>query len=165
MILLLFALSPLIALGYLFFLTSIHLGGEDVERLLDRLDSVETTMGEIRGILSGRFEIKKQKASSSNEPEVSDNGPFKANIDVSQIQFKQKAGAIAGPHAKWGWAFAYTQNKEYHDESRELVQAIEQYEKVQMGNRIFTLGGRDGNLLNFKEIDKTRGARANDGSS
>ena len=73
------------------------------------------------------------------------------NIDVSGIVFKQKAGAIAGPSAKWGWSFAYHQEGWYHVATQHLVKALEQYGSVQVGNRVYSLGGNDGILLNFKE--------------
>ena len=47
--------------------------------------------------------------------------------------------------------FAFEQQGDYHPESRELVQAIQQYGSVKVGNRVYSLGGRDGNLLNFKK--------------
>jgi hypothetical protein len=154
---------------------SIHLSIGETELVISHLEKAEKEIDAVRQFFLGRFEFKKPSSDSDEGPndghngrsirEGSDKGPFIADMDVSQIQFKQKAGAIAGPYAKWGWAFALTQEGDYHEETRELVQAIEQYEKVQVGNRIYTLGGRDGNLLNFKELDEKKGARADDGSS
>jgi len=130
---------------------SIHLKKGETELVINHLEKAEKEIEAVRKILSGTFEIKNKGTPCSTDNEVSENEAIKLDIDVSGIQFKQKAGILAGSYAKWGWSFAYQQNGEYHDESRELVQAIEQYEKVQVGNRIYTLGGRDSRLLNFKE--------------
>jgi len=119
---------------------SIQLKEEETELVISHLENAEKEIEAVRKILSGRFEIKKQGTPRSNEHDVSDNGAIQLDIDASGIQFKQKAGAIAGPYAKWGWSFSYQQNGEYHDESRELVQAIEQYEKVQGGTGFTPLG-------------------------
>ena len=131
---------------------SIRLEKEETELVINHLENAENEIDAARQILSGRFEIKKKETLPTNEGKGNNNGPFKADIDVNQIQFKQKDGAIAGPYAMWGWAFALTQEGDYHEETRELVQAIEQYEKVQVGNRVYALGGREGNLLNFKRV-------------
>lgn len=132
---------------------SIRLGEEDTERVISHLENAEKEIGAVRKILLRRFEIKNKEPPAPKVPSASDNGTILADLDVSGIEFKQKAGAIAGPSASWGWAFSVSREGEYLDESQELVQAIEQYGKVKVGNRIYTLGGRDGNLLNFKEAD------------
>ena len=130
---------------------SIHLKKGETELVINHLEKAEKELEAVRKILSGTFETKNKGTPSSTDKEVSENEAIKLDIDVSGIQFKQKAGILAGPYAKWGWSFAYQQNGAYQDESRNLVQAIEQYENVRVGNRVYTLGGREGNLLNFKE--------------
>ena len=136
---------------------SLRLGEEDTELVICHLETAEKALDEIRGILSGRFEIKKKENPVEKDHRVpspggdGDNGAVQLDLNVSGIVFKQKAGAIAGPHAHWGWAHAYRQEGGYHEESQELVQALEQYGSVQVENRVYSLGGRDGNLLNFKE--------------
>ena len=130
---------------------SVRLGEEETELIISHLENVEKEIEAVRNILSGRFEIKKQVTPSPNGEKVSDNGSIQLNIDVSGIVFKQKAGVIAGPYAKWGWSFVYQQNGEYHEESQKLVQALEQYGSVQVGNRVYSLGGNDGKLLQMKE--------------
>jgi hypothetical protein len=130
---------------------SIRLREEETELVINHLETIEQEIDAVRKILLGKFEIKKKEALPSNGGKVSDNGAIQLDLDVSGITFKQKAGVVAGPHAKWGWAFAYRQEGGYHKESQELVQALEQYGNVQVGKRIFSLGGRDGNLINFKE--------------
>ncbi len=146
--------SPLIVLSYFLYLASAPLGGEEVERILDRFDSLEKTIGEIRRILSGQFELKKAERHSPIGKQRCDNGTIQLDLDVSDIQFKQKKGAFAGPRSRWGWVFAYRQGGGYNEESRELVQALEQYGAVQVGKRIYSLGGTDRNLINFKEASQ-----------
>ena len=130
---------------------SIRLGEDETESVISHLERIDMELDAVRKILSGRFEIKKKKTRRSEGLKDGDNGAIQLDLDVSGIQFKQKAGAVAGPHAKWGWIFAYPQGGGYHPESERLVQALEQYGSVQIGNRTYSLGGTDGNLLNFKE--------------
>ena len=78
-----------------------------------------------------------------------DNGALKLEIDVSGIQFKQKNNAIAGPNASWGWTWAYTQDGEYHPESRELVQAIEQYGAVEIDGKQYLIQEK---FLKFRRL-------------
>ena len=129
---------------------SVTLDEERVEKLLSYLDEVGEVLGKIRGLFAGSVQF----GSRTPNTNTGGNGPKILDIDVSGIEFKQKQGAKAGPSSKWGWCFGYTQEGEYHPESRVLVQALEQYGKVQVGNRIYSLGGRDGKLLNFKEVGK-----------
>ena len=73
------------------------------------------------------------------------------SINVSKIVFKQKGGLEAGPTSTWGWCFAFTQKEDYHPESRELIQAIEQYGKVRVGNRVYTPGRQGWEHIELQE--------------
>ncbi|EMR73190.1 hypothetical protein MCGE09_00027 [Thaumarchaeota archaeon SCGC AB-539-E09] len=73
------------------------------------------------------------------------------DIDVAGITFKVKGGAEAGPNDKWGWAWARAQDGSYHDESRALVQYLEQYGELNQGGFRYSLSN-DGKFLNRKKV-------------
>ena len=134
---------------------SLSLSERELSRVIELREKRKDIDNEIGRILTAGMVGTKSPPIATEAPDMSnagDNGAISLNIDVSGIVFKQKDGAIAGPYAKWGWAFAYRQEGGYHEESQKIVQALEQYGKVQVGTRIYTLRGKNGNLLNFKEV-------------
>ena len=105
----------------------------DNEKLIQILDMMDNSLRELGTILAGRaFDKKNGKVYQ---------GAVDMSINVSKSIFKQKGGLEAGSTSTWGWCFAFTQEEDYHPESRELIQAIEQYGKVRVGNRVYTPGG------------------------
>ncbi len=87
---------------------------------------------------------------TSHTPTQSDKiKPIVLELDISQITFMQKklgdgSNEIATSYSQWGWTKGYTH------ETAELTQNLERYGSVQIGNRIFTLSGDKGTLINFK---------------
>ncbi len=128
----------------------------DAEKYLELLDRLKEVEAELRNFGKGGFTHGSTTPRNSEKKKNSSQPAMTMDIDVTSIVFKQKKKAdgnfeLAGSHAKWGWTFGYTQQGDYQTETRELVQVIEQYGSIQVGNRIYTLGGRDNKLLNFKE--------------
>jgi len=124
------------------------------DRLLEIADQMKNLESELRqlGLNSFKTQPAKHAPSRKNNSEA-----MEIDIDISHIIFKQKkvgdgSYVIAGPYAKWGWVKGLTRDGDYNAETEELTRAIQLYGSVQIGNRIFTLGGRDGTLINFKEI-------------
>lgn len=77
------------------------------------------------------------------------------DLDISGIDWKlpnNQGGGPAGPGAGWSWAFAYTKDGGIRRETLQLVQALEQYGTVRIGQYEISLGGREGKLLNRKRI-------------
>ncbi len=137
-------------------MSGIQLNQENVEQLIDLMDRRDKLNSDIRNMLAGNLGTGAGTKADPKPRKREVESAMIMDIDVSGIVSKQKKKAdgsyeIAGSYAKWGWAHAYTQQGEYHPKSRDLVQAIERYSSVQVGNRIYTLGGRDNKLLQFKE--------------
>ena len=107
----------------------------DGEKLLRCIEAIEAQLNQIRHMAG-------QGTAS----------PFNlTGIDLTKIDWLKKGSEPASAGDSWAWAFAYEQDGTYKPESKALVQAIEQYGKVEMDGYVMTLGGRDGNLLNRKK--------------
>lgn len=108
----------------------------DGEWLLNRLEAVERAINDIRGAI----------AKNVGQP----SSP--AGINLNLIDWKKKGSEPARPEDPWAWAFAYDQDGPLRDETRQLVQEIERYGKVEVSGYEITLGGRDKRLLNRKKL-------------
>jgi len=109
---------------------------------------------ELRQLGLNSFKTQPAKLASSIK---NNSEAMVVDLDISHIVFKQKklgdgSYVIANDFSKWGWAIGLTRDGDYNAETEELTRTIQLYGSVQIGNRIFTLGGRDGTLINFKEI-------------
>ena len=81
------------------------------------------------------------------------------DLDISEIEWKKSnkdGGRLATPEDGWAWAFAYTKDGGVLRETMQLLQAIEQYGTVSVGQYEITLGGRDKGLLNRKKQESRR---------
>jgi len=76
--------------------------------------------------------------------------PMALDLDISGIEWMQKNMEIVGLDASWAWAFAYDQDGNVKDTTRQLVEAIQQYGKVKVGQHVIGLGGTDNKLLQRK---------------
>lgn len=121
-----------------------HIPANDILALVDEIEALAQ---KLRNLGLQGFSLRGEKQTKAKGDAI------ELDLDVSGIQFYQKNKQPAGPGAKWGWTWAYEREGDYHDESKALVQALEQYGEVRVGNKMFTLGGRDGRLLNFKKVD------------
>ena len=108
----------------------------DGERLLKHLMGIEAHINEIR-----------RMSAMGSAPAPSAQG-----IDLTKIDWRDRDSVEVGPGEPWAWAFAYEQDGSYKDESKALVQRIEQYDKVEMDGYEMTLSGRDKRLLNRKKL-------------
>jgi len=122
---------------------SITLSEKDLETLLSFFDELIEVSDKARGLLAGRFAF--------NKPEKVQPATSTTSVDVSRAVFKKKGGAEAGPKDQWGWAWARAQNGSYHDESRALVQYLEQYGEMTQGGFTYSLS-KDGKFLNRKKV-------------
>ena len=124
------------------------------DRLLEIADQMKNLESELRQLGLNSFKTQPAKLA----PSIKNNSEaMVVDLDISHIVFKQKklgdgSYVIANDFAKWGWTLGFTRDGDYIAETEELTRAIQLYGSVQIGNRIFTLGGRDGTLINFKEI-------------
>ena len=127
----------------------------DPEAIFKEFDKIDASLAKLRKLISPIVFIEEltRPVPRAREPaHPGQRGDFPVlDIDVSQIEFYQKDRTIAGPYASWGWTHAYDYG-EYKEESRQLVQAIEQYGRVQVGEREYYFSGRDGKLLSFKKV-------------
>lgn len=120
-----------------------HIPADDILALVDEIEALAQKLRDL-GL---------QGFSTKGEKQTKAKGiPIELNLDISGIQFFQKNRNPAGPDASWGWCFGYTKNGDYHNQSKNLVQAIEQYGKIRVGDLEYTLGGQDGKLLNFRRV-------------
>ena len=107
----------------------------DGEKLLRSIEAIEEQLNEIR-----------RMSAMGSAPAPSVQG-----IDLTRIDWMGKGSVPASTGDPWAWAFAYEQDGSYKDESKALVQRIEQYGKVEMDGYEMTLSGRDNRLLNRKK--------------
>ena len=107
----------------------------DGESLLKQIEIIEAHLNEIR-----------RMSAMGSAPAPSVQG-----IDLTEIIWWDKDMNEVSTGAKWSWAFAYNQDGSYKDESKALVQRIEQYGRVEMDGYEMTLSGRDKRLLNRKK--------------
>jgi hypothetical protein len=71
--------------------------------------------------------------------------------DIWGVDWKLKGGEPALRDSSWAWAFAYTQDGDYVQELKPLVQYLEQYGSLETQGYTVTLGGRDKSLLQLKK--------------
>ena len=107
----------------------------DGESLLKCIEAIEEQLNEIR-----------RMSAMGSAPAPSVQG-----IDLTRIDWMGKGSVPASTGDPWAWAFAYEQDGSDKDESKALVQRIEQYGKVEMDGYEMTLSGRDNRLLNRKK--------------
>ena len=119
----------------------------DADKYLELLDRLQTIESELRQLGHGGYTTGKttQRNTEKTDAMVLDN------LDISGIEWKKSnrdGGGVAGPETPWCWAFGLTKDGGIRRETMQLLQALEQYEKVRVGRYVFTLGGRNGSLLN-----------------
>ncbi|MBA7613309.1 hypothetical protein ES703_20555 [subsurface metagenome] len=79
------------------------------------------------------------------------------DLDISEIEWvlsNKDGGGPAGPDAIWAWAFGYNRDGSIRDETHQLIQAIEQYDRVRVGSYEIALGGRAKRLLSRTKTKK-----------
>ena len=123
-------------------------------KLLDELDELEQrlrSLGSSGFNGSGRGKTTRPE----NKPKENDKPAMVVDLDISGIEWKKAnrdGGGPAGPNDGWSWAFAFTQDGGIRRETLQLVQALEQYGTVRVGQYEITLGGRDKRLLNRTKL-------------
>ncbi len=131
----------------------------DADDVLIHLGVIDSRLNRIREILSDAVIIEQDSSHPSKKtpttaPPRNLLNPSEAtprDIDVSQIQLYQKDRELADANSLWGWTFSRDRAGEYHLDSKELVQAIEQYGPIEVDGRIWSLGGRGDSLLQMRE--------------
>jgi len=108
----------------------------DGEKLLKHIEGIEYLLNVIRRMAAME----------------ADYTPRVQGVDLTQIEWRTRDNQAASLGDKWSWAFGYDQNGDHKPESRELVQRIEQYGRVEMDGFEMTLSGRDKRLLNRKKL-------------
>ena len=89
----------------------------------------------------GRKPTPRPSASAPTSP-PSTGEPMAVDIDISGIEWKQSrkaGGGVAGPSDGWAWAFGFNQDGTIKNETRQLVEAIQQYGKVRVGKHEIVL--------------------------
>ena len=128
---------------------------------VDELADLERRM-RARGLagFNGSGKGKTPKPAKQSKPKENDQpAAMTVDLDISGIEWKKSnrdGGGPAGPNDGWAWAFAFTKDGEILRETVQLLQALEQYGTVRVGQYEITLSGRDKNLLNRKKL-ATRG--------
>jgi len=133
----------------------------DADEYLELLDELTDLEKRLRSLGSKGFNGsgRGKTTSPANKPKENDKPTMVVDLDISGIEWKKSnrdGGGPAGPNDGWAWAFAYDQDGEVLQETTKLLQALEQYGAVRVGQYEITLGGRDKNLLNRKKLT-TRG--------
>jgi len=72
-------------------------------------------------------------------------------FDIFSIGWLQKGMAQAPANPQWGWAFGFTQNGEYRQETEKLVKYLEKYKTYSVGDYTVSLGGNDNKLLRLNK--------------
>jgi len=102
-----------------------------------------------------KFDSMTTKPPSTPSTEKEEQEAMELDIDISGIDWKlskKAGGGPAGPQDGWAWAFGYTKDGGIRRETMQLIQALEQYGTVRVGNYKISLGGRDGTLLNRRKV-------------
>jgi len=73
------------------------------------------------------------------------------DIDITKINWMVKGKLAASQEDPWAWTFAYDRQGNILPETREVVEAIQQYGEIKVGDYTITLGGDRNNLLNRKK--------------
>lgn len=108
----------------------------DGEFFLNRVEAIERCCADLRkAVAQGVF----QPASP-------------AGINIHAIKWRTKGNQPARDDDPWSWAFSKSPEGRPLDESRQLVEEIERYGKVEVNGYVITLGGRDKDLLNRSKI-------------
>lgn len=111
----------------------------DGEFFLNRVEAIERCCADLRkAVAQGIF----QPASP-------------AGINIRAINWRTKENQPAPEDDAWAWAHAYHLNGPLKDETRQLVQEIERYGKVETAGYEITLSGRDKKLLNRKKLGQS----------
>lgn len=138
---------------------TITLDADEYLRLLDELIDLETRLRSV-GLAGFNSEKPTQRPKPSMRGPSDESEAMRLDIDISGIQWRlsnRDGGGPAGPDAGWCWAFSTTRDGGILREVMQLIQAIEQYGRVRIGQYEITLSGRDKRLLNRKKL--THGSR------
>lgn len=110
----------------------------DGEWLLERIQDLEIIINEIRSIASrGTF--------VQQTPE---------GIDLDAIDWKVKDSKPFTAGDPWGWAFAYDQEGDTLNSTRELVNLLKSDLKVTIDGYVIKLSGRGGKLLSRNKVKR-----------
>jgi len=129
----------------------------DAEEYLKLLDELTDMEKRLRALGSQGF---RGAPGDRRDPRPASNPNEKAepamvvDLDISGIHWKTKDSQPAGLDVPWCWAFSETKDGGVIRETMQLLQALDQYGKVRIGEYEISLGGRDGNLLNRRRLKK-----------
>jgi len=115
----------------------------DAEWLLGRLEAIDHIL----------VDIRRQAAGGLGRP----GSP--AGLNIHAITWKKKGSEPAYETDSWAWAFAYQEDGFLKDETRQLVEEINRYGKVEVDGYVITLSGRDKTLLSRKKLGSQRSSR------
>ena len=135
--------------------STFSLDADEYLRLLDELIDLETRLRSV-GLAGFNSEKPTQRPKPSMRDPSDESEAIRLDIDISGIEWKlsnRDGGGPAGPDAGWCWAFSTTRDGDVLGEVIQLLQAIEQYGRVRIGQYEITLGGRDKRLLNRKKMN------------
>ena len=135
--------------------STFSLDADEYLRLLDELIDLETRLRSV-GLASFNSEKPTPRPKPSMREPSDESEAIRLDIDISGIEWKlsnRDGGGPAGPDAGWCWAFSTTRDGDVLGEVIQLLQAIEQYGRVRIGQYEITLGGRDKRLLNRKKMN------------
>lgn len=126
---------------------TVTLDADEFLKLLDELEDLEERLRSLgsKGFNGSR---KTPRPRPANKPKENDQPAMDIDLDISGIEWQTKDKEPAGPNTPWAWAFSTTQDGGVKRESMQLLQALEQYGSVRIGKYVYSLGGRNGNLLN-----------------
>jgi hypothetical protein len=103
------------------------------------------------------FTAPERAPSPARRKKKAESEAMDLDLDISGIEWKKSnrdGGGHAGPDAGWAWAFAFTKDGGILMETVQLLQALDQYERVIVDGFEICLGGRDKKLLNRKFAER-----------
>ncbi len=140
---------------------SMSLNQEQVDRLVELLDKRDDLNFEIRSMLAGTlFTTPKPKKTDLvdtflKKPKPETKAAMEVDVNIWGVEWKlsnRQGGGRASPEAGWAWGFGYDQDGVFLPEAERLIELIQRYGKIRVGQYEITLGGRDKRLLNRKKI-------------
>jgi len=134
---------------------TVTLDAEEYLQLLDEMAKLEKRLRALGrgGYKSDKVTTRPSRPASREKKEEPD--AMELDIDISGIEWRlsnRDGGGPAGPEAGWCWAFSTTQDGGVRRETLQLLQAVEMYGKVRIGQYEISLGGRDGTLFNRTKV-------------
>ena len=131
------------------------LDAEEYIAILDRLHALEDELRKLghKGFTTSVTTTRPPSPALRKKKEKT--AAMVLDIDISGIEWKRSNRDGGGPAELgdgWNWAFGFTKDGGILPENVKLIQALEMYGKVRVGDFEISLSGRDGSLLNRKRL-------------